>query len=54
MEPCIRRIGWFGPSTAHYFEPRYECQCVDSLKAKVYVRDVCRYCGATVERTPSK
>lgn len=37
----------------HAFEPRYDEYMVGSVCKKVYVRDVCRRCGAVVERADS-
>lgn len=34
----------------HSFEPRYDEHTLGPVGRKVYVRDVCRHCGAVIER----
>jgi hypothetical protein len=38
------------PPCSHAFEPRYDEYEAGGVSKKVYVRDVCPKCGATVER----
>lgn len=63
-DPCHQRLF----SAEHRFEPRYDRrfsdsgfkvdrgtpELVESMKETIYVRDVCRYCGATIEREGRK